>query len=271
MERLQTTLSNHLKGITGQSCIVAFSGGVDSSLLLQVVCMVAAEADVEVHAVTFKTRLHPMQDIAVSEKIVSELGVPHHIIEIDELEQGGIMNNPLDRCYLCKKYLFTRLRELAEQLGVSVIMDGTNSDDLKSYRPGLKALKELGIISPLAEAGLTKNDVRAMAQELQLSVADRPSSPCLATRFPYNTALSYDCLRLVEEAEQFLHSLGLYNVRLRVHDNLARLEIDQDSFLLVVEQRDVIVATLKQLGYTFVTLDLEGFRSGSMDYHLQKQ
>lgn len=268
MERLKATLLDYLDELLNEDCIIAFSGGVDSTLLLKAACMVAAEKGFAVHAATFQTSLHPMQDLAITRKIALDLGVLHHILEVDELEQAGIMENPVTRCYLCKKYLFTRLHELGTTLGISLIMDGTNGDDLKSYRPGLAALSELAIKSPLAETGMTKSDVRKLAAAFNLNVADRPSSPCLATRFPYNTRLSYDQMRQVEAAEQFLHSLGFYNVRIRVHDTIARLEVDLDAFSQLLEQRDLIVRELKLLGYTFITLDLEGFRSGSMDYHL---
>lgn len=270
MDELRNILLSSLEKLLKEDCIIAFSGGVDSSLLLKAAVIAAAESGASIHAVTFQTSLHPMQDLEITKRIAADLGVQHHILEVDELAQGGILDNPVERCYLCKKYLFTRLRELADELGISLIMDGTNSDDLHVYRPGLQALKELGIRSPLAEIGFSKNDVRELAAQLELSVADRPSSPCLATRFPYNTKLAYSMMRQVEKAEQFLHSLGFYNVRIRVHDNIARLEIDKADFPKLLAQQEIVVKELKALGYTFVTLDLEGFRSGSMDYHLNK-
>lgn len=268
MENVKNNLLQYLEDLLVQDCIIAFSGGVDSTLLLKVACLAAKETGVRVYAVTFQTTLHPMQDVEITRNIAANMGVSHRILEVDELQQAGIMENPVERCYLCKKYLFTRLRELGSTLDISLIMDGTNSDDLSAYRPGLKALEELAIRSPLAETNMTKNDVRRLAAELKLSVADRPSSPCLATRFPYHTLLSYEQMRRVETAEEFLHSLGFYNVRIRVHDTIARIEIDKEAFVQLLEQSDVIIGELKGLGYTFVTLDLEGFRSGSMDYHL---
>lgn len=269
MNTLKNRLVDYLEHLLVEDAILAFSGGVDSTLLLKAACLASKKTGAALHAVTFKTRLHPMKDLEITKTITSELGVSHEIIEVDELEQGEIMNNPVDRCYLCKKYLFTQLRTYGKSINISLIMEGTNSDDLTCYRPGLKALKELDVKSPLAETGMTKLDVRKMAAEFNLSVADRPSSPCLATRFPYNTRLSYEQMQRVEEAEEYLQSLGFYNVRIRVHDNVARLEIDRIHFTRLLDHQEEVVHRLKHLGYTFVTLDLEGFRSGSMDYHLK--
>lgn len=269
MNTLKNRLVDYLEHLLVEDAILAFSGGVDSTLLLKAACLASKKTGVALHAVTFKTSLHPMKDLEVTKTITDEFGVLHEIIEVNELEQGGIMNNPVDRCYLCKKYLFTQLRTYGKSLNISLIMEGTNSDDLTCYRPGLKALQELDVKSPLAEIGMTKLDVRKMASEFNLSVADRPSSPCLATRFPYNTRLSYEQMQRVEKAEEFLHSLGFYNVRIRIHDTIARLEIDKLHFAHLLGHQEEIVHYLKLLGYTFVTLDLEGFRSGSMDYQLK--
>ena len=150
-------------------------------------------------------------------------------------------------------------------MGASVVLEGTNADDLSEYRPGLKAIRELGIKSPLMEAGLTKEEVRRLAGEYGISVARRPSSPCLATRFPYWEELTYEKLRQVEKGENYLKTLGLYNVRLRVHGRIVRIEADAEQMGRLVERREEIVGFLKELGYGYITLDLEGFRSGSMD------
>lgn len=250
---------------------MAFSGGVDSSLLLKTVCDVAASKKKRVHAVTVQTTLHPVAEIALTRGLAKDFGAVHKVVEIDELHHAGVMENPVNRCYLCKKYLFGKLREMAEKSQIEIIMDGTNADDLLVYRPGLQALEELKIISPLAEAGMTKDDVREMATEYGLTVASRPSAPCLATRFPYGTKLSYENMRKVEQGEEYLKSLGFYNLRLRIHEDIARIEVDANDIDNVVKYRDSIVAYLKDLGYAYITVDLEGFRSGSMDYNVNKQ
>ncbi|SDP42488.1 ATP-dependent sacrificial sulfur transferase LarE [Desulforhopalus singaporensis] len=250
--------------------MVAFSGGVDSSLVLKVACEQALGKNHRVYAVTVHTMLHPVNEIATTAKAAKEMGAVHTVVEIDELQHAGVMTNPLNRCYLCKKYLFTRLVAMAGELRVETIMDGTNSDDLQDYRPGLQALRELNIRSPLAEAAMSKTDVRKMAAEYDLSASTSPSSPCLATRFPYGTPLSYEKMRNVEKGEIYIRSLGFFNVRLRVHGDVARLEVDSSDMERIVACREDIVSFLKNLGYLYVTVDLEGFRSGSMDYKIEK-
>jgi uncharacterized protein len=251
---------------TNQDVIIAFSGGVDSSLILKTACKQSSRKNHKVYAFTIHTTLHPMYELELTERIAKEEGAIYEVIRVDELQNAGIMDNPVNRCYLCKKHLFTKLREMARKLQIEVIMDGTNEDDLHVYRPGIKALKELQIISPLAEAGMTKADVREMAKEVGLSVSNRPSAPCLATRFPYGTELSYEEMRKVEKGEEYIKSLGFYNVRIRVHADIARIEVDCADLNKLVEHSKNIVAYLKELGYPYVTVDLEGFRSGSMDY-----
>ena len=249
---------------------VAFSGGVDSSLLLKIACDFARISGKKVYAVTMQTRLHPAGEITDARKICEEIGAFHIVIAVDELEEAGILNNPTDRCYLCKKHLFVKMLEKAASLGVSTVIEGTNEDDLHVYRPGIRALQELNIESPLARAGMTKDDVRHLAEEYGLSAASKPSPPCLATRFPYGTALSYEAMAQVEKGEAFLKNLGFYNVRLRIHGQIARIETDKAAFPALLEQAEEITAYLKSLGYDYITLDLEGFRSGSMDIHIPK-
>lgn len=259
-----------LEGLIDQAPIIAFSGGVDSTLLLKAVAEICSRTDVEVHAVTFHTMLHPVNDMEITRSLAREIEVSHHVIQIDELKDAGIKNNPVNRCYLCKKHLFTQLRKFADEIGTTLIMDGTNADDMQVYRPGIQALKELEIISPLAESGMTKDDIREMAASYGLSVANRPSSPCLATRFPYGTLLSQNEMDKVERGEEFLRSLGFYNVRLRVHGDIVRIEVDHIDLGMVLEHRESIINTLKKSGYSYVTLDLEGFTSGSMDKNIRK-
>lgn len=264
-EEKKEYLHTRMGELTKENVAVAFSGGVDSSLLLKLAVLHAKENSTEVFAYTAKTELHPMQDLDISLKIANEIGVELHVIEIDELKEAGIENNPKERCYFCKRFIFQSMIESAKQKGVRVFLEGTNIDDTKVYRPGLKALEELEIISPLKEAAMTKAEVRKMAAEYEITTASRPSTPCMATRFPYGTKLTVENLKKVEEGETFLRSLGFYNVRLRVHENIARLEIDVEAFETVLSRREEIVKALKELGYDYVTLDLVGFRSGSMD------
>ena len=263
-----TALLQLLEKVIDRDIIIAFSGGVDSSLLLQVASEICSKKDLSVHGVTFQTTLHPRGDTTIARNFAENLGVSHHIIQVDEMQQSGINNNPVNRCYLCKKYLFGRLRQMASAMGISLIMDGTNADDMQTYRPGIQALKEMEIVSPLAEAAMTKDDVRTLATEYALSVAERPSTPCLATRFPYGTALSHEMMQEVEKGEDFLRSLGFYNVRLRIHGELARIEVDHKDIATVLQYHNRIVNYLKNAGYTYITLDLEGFHSGSMDRNI---
>ena len=248
-----------------QDVMVAFSGGVDSCLLLGIACEAAQKTGKTVYAVTMQTRMHPMGEVEEAKRISEEMGACHIVMKVDELAEAGIINNPVDRCYLCKRHLFQKMKEKGEELSVRVILEGTNEDDLHVYRPGIKALRELQIISPLAEAGLTKAEVRKMAKEYGMETASKPSTPCLATRFPYGTELTYEKMERVEKGEEFLRSLSLHNVRIRVYDNLARIEIDEDAFSAFLEHKKEIIVSLKELGFTYITLDLEGFRSGSMD------
>ena len=248
-----------------EDVIIAFSGGVDSSLLLKLACDASRVTGRKVYGILLHTMLHPKAELEEAERVAQETGAVFRVLKIDELEGAGIENNPADRCYLCKRYLFGELLREAEQLGVSRILEGTNEDDLHVYRPGIRAVRELGIISPLADAGFTKADVRRLAGEYGISVSKKPSTPCLATRFPYGVRLSYEEMRRVEQGEAYLRSLGLGNVRLRVHDQLVRLEVDRDDMGKIMERREDAAAYLRRLGYVYITLDLEGFRSGSMD------
>lgn len=250
--------------------LVAFSGGVDSSLILKLAVQAAAKTGHKVYGIMVHTMLHPMGEVEDARVTAEQIGAEFRVLEIDELKGADILDNPVDRCYRCKKYLFRNLIEEGEKLGVSVMMEGTNEDDLHVYRPGLRAIRELGIHSPLAEAGMTKAEVRRLAGELGVSVSNKPSMPCLATRFPYGTRISYETMRTVDEGEAFIRSLGFYNVRLRIHNDVARIEVDVNEMPHLLEHCEQIVAKLKNLGYDYITVDLEGFRSGSMDLHVKK-
>ena len=258
-------LQARMRELVSEDICLAFSGGVDSSLLLKLAADAAAETGKRVYAVTFDSRLHPSCDLRIARQVAGELGGIHQVMEVDELEQEEIRMNPVNRCYLCKRHLFMTLKKLAGEKGVRRILDGTNEDDMHVYRPGIRALKELGIISPLAELHITKEAVKGMASEYGISVASRPSTPCMATRLPYNTRIDYDVLDRIAQGEAYLRDVLPGNVRLRLHGGIARLEVDNEAFARLLDMRADVVRQLKGLGFTYVALDLEGFRSGSMD------
>ncbi len=268
-ESKKSELLKYVAALAEHNIALAFSGGVDSSLLLKLCCDAAAITGSKVYAVTVHTELHPMNELTITSRVAKETGAEHIVVKLNEMDEADINNNPIDRCYRCKKCLFTKLKLKAVELNAPSVLDGTNEDDLHVYRPGIRALRELGIISPLAEHGFTKAEIRRMAAEYGISVASRPSNPCMATRFPYNTPLSVEAMHKAELGEEWLRARGFYNVRLRIYDNTARIEIDKDSFDKLLSIRTELIAYLKELGYDYVTLDLEGFRSGSMDIHVR--
>lgn len=255
--------------------VVAYSGGVDSALVLRLALEAAEGNPVRVWAVTARTALHPLGEWQEAGQTAKKLGAVHRLIDVDELREAGIEDNPVNRCYLCKKTIFSKIKaDILSEVPLSertLFLDGTNADDLKEYRPGLQALAELGIVSPLAVAGLTKPEVRQMAEEYGLPSAQKPSSPCLITRIPYGQKVDYGTLRRIDEGEKFIRSLGFGNVRLRCHGDIARLEVDGEALpkLTDPKNRESVVKHLKGLGFGYITLDLEGFRSGSMDVCLK--
>lgn len=261
-------LKKIMESYLNEDVVVAFSGGVDSSLLLRLACEAAKETKHTVYGILLHTMLHPSGEMESAKKVAEETGAVFKVLKIDELQNADIENNPLDRCYRCKKYLFQSILKEAEKLHANTVIEGTNKDDLNVYRPGIRAVKELGIKSPLADTGFTKEEVRRLAKEYSVSVFDKPSTPCLATRFPYGTLLSYEAMRQVEKGELFLREQGFYNVRLRVHGEIVRIEVDVKDIQKLTEKRERITEYLKKLGYTYVTVDLEGFRSGSMDVNI---
>lgn len=263
----QERLIRRIEEFAAEDTCLAFSGGVDSSLLLKVMVNAAEKTGKKVYAVTFDSRLHPACDLVIAGRVAKELGGIHQVITVDELEQKEIRNNPINRCYLCKRHLFQNLKDFAAKKGIRVIVDGTNEDDMHVYRPGIRALKELEIVSPLAEHGITKAEVKAMAAEYGISVASRPSTPCMATRIPYNTELDYDKLARIAQGEEYLRNIIGGNIRLRLHGDVVRLEVDTASIGKIIKQREQITAELKTMGFAYITLDLEGFRSGSMDIY----
>ena len=263
----------YMNQCAGTDVALAFSGGVDSSLLLKMACDCAGEQGTKVYAVTFQTRLHPPCDLEAAKKIAEELKAEHVILQVDELEMEEICYNPGNRCYLCKKNLFGHLKKFADEKGIPCLMDGTNEDDLHVYRPGLRALAEFGVESPLARCGVTKEEVRALAAEYGISAAGRPSTPCMATRLPYGSLLSYELLDRIAAGEEWMRGLlgERTNIRLRVHGEIARIETDESGMELLLRERKNVVRKLQELGFPYITLDLEGFRSGSMDRDIGKE
>jgi uncharacterized protein len=244
---------------------VAFSGGVDSAVILAAACKVAGAG--KVHAVTMQTPFHSPREPEAAAALAGEMGAIHRTITLDELDPA-LLQNPVDRCYRCKGWVFTTIQTYAAEHGLATVLDGTNADDLGEYRPGLRALKELGVISPLAQLGISKAAVREMAAAQGISVAKKPSAPCLATRFPYNTPIRVESLRIIDELENYLKSLGPQTLRVRVYGDTLRLEVLPEDFPLLLEKRVEIAAKARAAGFLYTTLDLEGFRSGSMDLPL---
>jgi len=259
LERLREIL----RGTGG--CAVAYSGGVDSSLVLAAARETLGDRCLAVIA-TSSTYARRECEAAIA--WVREQGIPHVVIHSEELDVPGFRENPPDRCYHCKRELFTRVRAEADAHGLPCVADGTNADDMADYRPGARAAAELAVLSPLRDAGLTKADIRTIAREVyRLPVADKPAMACMASRFPYGSAITRDKLAQVEALEDLLRDIGFKVYRARHHGAIVRLELGPDEMEAMsrAETRSRIVAFAKALGFSYVTLDLEGYRPGSMN------
>jgi len=250
--------------------VVAYSGGVDSTLLLKAAVETLADRAL---AVTAVSETYPAEEVEEAVCLASELGARLRRLHTDELDMEEFASNPPERCYYCKGELFGKLLEIAREEGLPVVVDGSNVDDIGDFRPGMRAAAQLGVRSPLLEAGLTKADIRELSRALGLPTWDKPSFACLASRFPYGHRITRAELAQVAAAEQALRGLGLKQVRVRHYGQTARIEVPQDSIELVAaaENRTRIVSELRRLGYLYVTLDLEGYRTGSMNAPLRTQ
>lgn len=261
------TKTEKLKNIVRalESVVVAYSGGVDSTLVLKV-CVDVLGAD-KVLAVTAVSASYPARELQEAQKVAGLIGAQHRLIETAELENPHYAANTPGRCYFCKQELFTDLKRLATQEGYRHVVSGANLNDLGDYRPGLQAGVEMGVRNPLQEAGFNKADVRALSRELRLPTWDKPALACLSSRIPYGTPITREILARIDQAEAFLWELGLHQLRVRHHGNLARIEVEpwEIPTLLAPQVRERIVAYFKELGYTYVTVDLAGYRMGSVN------
>lgn len=258
-------LTDWFRGVE-KPIIVSFSGGTDSTAVLAIACKAVEPCNV--FAVTALSPIRLEEDLNWAKRITSTFGVKHIIVETNELSDPSFMVNPPNRCYICKKHLAGKLLEVARKLNAKTIVDGTNASDLSSYRPGIQALKEAGVRSPLAELGISKEEVKLIAKAIGLPNWDRPSATCLATRIPYGESITLEKLRRIAEAEEVVKRLlGVKIVRVRDHGYIARIEVDpkERKKFFSEEIMDQVAMELRRIGYMYVTLDLFGYRSGSLD------
>ena len=250
------------------SVAVAFSGGVDSTFLLKVAHQTLGDKTI---AITAVSQLYPTRETDEARKFAADNNIRLIEYSINELAVEGFAQNPVNRCYLCKKNLFSGFKNISAVQGLPLI-EGSNMDDAGDYRPGMQATKELGVLSPLREAGLTKSEIRELSREMGLSTHDKPSFACLASRFPYGETITAEKLKAIETAEQLLLDLGFKQARVRHHGNLARIEVNPNEIekLLKADLRETIYTKVKQAGFIYVSLDLQGYRTGSMNETIGK-
>lgn len=255
-----------LKNLLGEmrKVLVAFSGGVDSSFLLKVAVDVLGE---NVLAVIASSETYPEKERDEAVKLAKSLNVRYEVIQTKELENPDFAHNPPERCYFCKMELFSKLKDIAESEGIPYVLDGSNFEDTSDFRPGAKAAEELGVRSPLKETGLVKEEIRQLSKYVDLPTWNKPSLACLSSRFPYFTEIEPESLKQVAQAEEFLKGLGFNQVRVRHHGQIARVEIEPQEFSKIVEKatKEKIINAFKKFGFIYITLDLAGFRSGSMN------
>ncbi|MCD6451081.1 MAG: ATP-dependent sacrificial sulfur transferase LarE [Acidobacteria bacterium] len=252
------------------SLVVAFSGGVDSSYLTYIAHQVLGE---RMLAITADSPTYPVHELKEAKEFAKKWSIPHKVINSNELDVPKFRENPEDRCYYCKKELLTSLIEIAKEEGFSFVAEGSTLDDLSDFRPGRRAISELGVKSPLIEAGLSKEEVRNLSRKAGLSTWNKPSFACLASRFPYHHPITKEKLVMVERAEEVLRELGFHQFRVRHHQELARIELESEDIKRAVspEVKRKIVKAFKEIGYHFIALDLEGYRQGSMNEPLLRK
>lgn len=252
-----------------KSLMIAYSGGVDSTFLLKIAQEELGNKN-KILAVTACSAIFLPEEMKIAQQITQKLQVKHQIIDTTQLDNPSFFTNPPNRCYYCKKELFSKLSYLAKENGLNFVVDGSNLDDLGDFRPGMQAAKELGIRSPLIEVGLSKEEIRNLSRKMGLPTWNKPSQACLASRFPYGTKITRTALRKVAEAETFLKTLGISQVRVRYYGAWARIEVpvSQISRLVNEKIRSILIEKFKHIGYTYITLDLEGYRQGSMNLDL---
>lgn len=253
------SLNEYLQSLEKQGICLAFSGGIDSALLL-FLCR-----SLNVTAVTFSSEFQTSEEIEFTKEFCAKYSVRQEIITLKQLDDEVLVNNPKDRCYYCKKKFFTKIKNYAIAHNLKNVIDGTNYDDLHTFRPGLRALKELDIISPFAMFEITKDEIRSYAKSVGLDIYAKTSTPCIATRFPYGTHLEIDMIEKIKHAEKILAGYGFSENRVRQHNDITRIEIPVNCFENFIEKSQDLTSELKSLGLKYITLDIEGLRRGSMD------
>lgn len=252
------------------SAVVAFSGGVDSTFLAAVAHKVLGD---NAQAFTVSSPTLPEEEIEDAKRFAKAIGIKHTVVEINELEMPDFTRNDPDRCYYCKKNRFQKLIDWAKEQGINGVLDGGNLDDKKDYRPGMRVLEELGTVrSPLLENGFTKDDIRAVAKAWGLEVWDKPSSPCLATRIPYNHEITGEALTMIEKGEKYLHQFIDGPLRVRYHEGMARIEVSREDFQIFAddERREAIRKAFDEFGFTYVSVDLQSFKSGNLNREVKQ-
>lgn len=263
---------DHLRSLLSEmrTVLLAYSGGVDSSLLLRAAADTLGQ---NLIAVTAVSETYPAEELHLAKKFTASLGIRHRILQTEELSNEAFSRNGEDRCYHCKQELFGKLRQISDAEGIDCILDGSNTDDLRDHRPGRRAASEFSVRSPLAETGLSKQEIRDLARRLGLPMWDKPSLACLSSRIPYGTRITLSLVRNIQAAEEVVRSLGIRQVRVRHHGDTARIEVDRDDLMRIMAEdaRPMIVDSFKRLGYAYVCLDLEGYRTGSMNEVIAKE